>query len=240
MKKFIFIGLLISSLITGCNSSHSPPDITGSYRIEIYGQAGTKFSNFVIANGTLVISDKSIAIDQLPVVPDEEAKANAVFNVYKKNLVSHDKMQNYFYEMHTLPNYSNPEALNVCIWLRPGEIDTGFTSLASFVLTSVSVNKDDMYIPLFLSPDAGSGIDNINKSGGGFQGIVKTWYVRGTKHTSAYRVFAIRDNTITMKDCLEDGVHVAIAQDYIDDAQSKAQEVLFNWSSSKREVKQEK
>ncbi|MHB8406165.1 MAG: hypothetical protein ACYDCJ_12160 [Gammaproteobacteria bacterium] len=237
MNKFVFTALFVSLFITGCNGSHSPPDMTGSYRVEIYGQAGTRFSNFVIAGGALVISDKSITKDKLPIVPDEEARANAVFNVYKHNLITHNKMQNYFYQMHTLTNYTNPESLNVCIWLRPGEIDTGFTSLSSFVLTSASVTKGEIYIPLFRSPDAGSGIGNIEKSGSGFQGIVETWFFHGTKHTSAYRLFAIRDNSVTMKDCLEDGVHVAIAQDYIDDAQSKAQEELFNWSSSEKKVK---
>ena len=232
MNKSVFVALLASLFITGCNGSHSPPDLTGSYRVEIYGQAGSKFSNFVIARGALVISDKAITKDQLPIVPDEEARANEVFNVYKTP-DSHDKMQNYFYEMHTIPSYANPESLNVCIWLRPGEIDTGFTSLASFVLTSVLGYKDDMYIPLFRSPDAGSGIGNIQISMNGFQGIVEESYTRETKHTWVHRVFAIRDNSISMKDCLEDGVHVAIAQDYIDDAQSKAQWEIFNWISSK-------
>ncbi|HEY1772810.1 MAG TPA: hypothetical protein VGH91_06435 [Gammaproteobacteria bacterium] len=226
--------ILVLGMLVGCGGNSAPPDITGSYAVRIFGYPTGKYAQSVVAYGVMVISEKPLTDEALPAVPPEEAKANQAWNTYTGE-ITQQRLQEAFAGAHYLGSYSDPKRLDVCIWLRKGEIDDDLTSLVSFVLTTHDADKGKIYIPLYRSPDSFIGIDSIRTISTGFEGIVNSRFdVYGHVDNTGQRFVAVRDNRVTMKDCLEDGVHIAVAQDYLDDGEQKARGELFNWFYNKK------
>jgi len=72
----------------------------------------------------------------------------------------------------------------------------------------------------------------------GFEGVVNSkFYFGDGGGNTGQRVVAVRNDAMTMKDCLEDGVHVAVAQDYLNDGEQKARNELYDWFYNKKKPK---
>jgi hypothetical protein len=192
----------------------SATELAGAYRIVVYGapyEKGVDFSHVEAAQGVLVVTKLPFSQKQLPPEP------KPAFAFYHYHLLGIDSSE-----------------YNVCLWLRPKYMDDDITKDVSFIVTSYQVKSGNFVIPINRSPDSGIDIQDIKQSDTGFTAVAWS-YLAGPKPVSWQQsIIATRDNNISLRECLNDGVHVATVMDKYNIELVQMRESLDNWFFSKK------
>lgn len=212
------IGDSKTSPVSTATAVKTPVDkLAGAYNITMYGAPYEKdadFSHIEATQGVLVVTKRPFSQKQLPPEP------RPAFAFYHYHLLGVDSSE-----------------YNVCLWLRPKYSDDDITRDVSFIVTSYRLDSGKYEIPISRSPDSGITIRDIKLSPNGFTAVADTFLVEASPPVGwKQSVVAVRDDKLSLEECLDDGVHVATVMDDFNHALVKMRESLDDWFYSKKDA----